>query len=99
MAAGLMVIWVEIEDYNQAQPNQQDLQQWANQYGLKCPVLADQNYQLVAHFMASSAIPTFVLIKYDGTILLYDDWNQINNVINDSLPPYGGPDGWPQDWL
>ncbi len=94
MGYGLMTIYVEIQDASgSSNISVQELMQFANQYGLSCPVLADGMGQLWGHYVGGS-IPSFALIKYDGTVLLYDDWNAINNQINNAIPPYGGPAGW-----
>jgi hypothetical protein len=100
MDSGLMVAYVLIQDANGgASVSQADLQDYADEYGLSCPVLADGAGALWANGYVSSTIPSFVLIRWDGEVLLIDDWNTIDARLGDAMPSYGGPDGWPEDWI
>jgi hypothetical protein len=91
MPEGLLVIYVLIENGAQQPPSQNDLSAYANQYGMTCPVMADNNYQLFSNFEVDQYIPSISLVKYDGTILAKDDIDQVNAQMNAAMPPYGGP--------
>ena len=87
-----MLVYVLAEDYGGSTPTQQDLQQYANQYGMNDVVIvADPGWQFSSHFETDGAIPTVALVKYDGTILVKDNVDQFNNNLGAAAPPYGGP--------
>jgi len=56
--------------------------------------VADANGQFHNHIDQDGFIPTQVLIKYDGTILAKDNDGQIQAMMNQAAPPYGGPAHW-----
>jgi len=87
-----VLVYVLAEDFMGNQPTQQDLVQYANQYGMTdVLIVADPGWQFSSHFEVDGFIPTVALVKYDGTILVKDDVNQFNNNLNTAAPPYGGP--------
>lgn len=92
MSQGITLVYVLAEDYGGATPTQQDLQQYANQYGMNSVmIVADPNWQLRNHFEIDAFLPTVALVKYDGTILVKDDVDAFNNNLVNAAPPYGGP--------
>ncbi len=94
MPQGILVIYALIENNFGGVANQNQLNQWANTYGMTHPVVADANGQFHNHIDQDGFIPTQVLIKYDGTILAKDNDGQIQAMMNQAAPPYGGPAHW-----
>ncbi len=80
------------EDASRQTPNQGDLNQYANQYGMEDVILvSDPNWQFSNHFEVDGYIPSVSLVKYDGTIMVKDNDNQVFNQLGSAAPPYGGP--------
>ena len=89
---GITVVYVLAEDASGQTPTQQDLNQYANQYGMQdVIVVSDPGWQFSSHFEQDGYIPTVALVKYDGTILVKDNETQFNNQLANAAPPYGGP--------
>ena len=87
-----MLVYVLAEDASGQTPNEQDLIQYANQYGMDDVVIvSDPGWQFSSHFEQDGYIPSVALVKYDGTILVKDNVNQFNNQLGAAAPPYGGP--------
>lgn len=65
-----MFITIIIEDERYQPPDQDDLQTWADRYGLTMPVLADPNYQaLMEYAQGSIGLPYTVLLD-EGAVLV-----------------------------
>ncbi len=94
MPQGIIVIYALIENDFGGVANQNQLSQWANTYNMTFPVIADANGQFHNHVDNDGYIPTMALIKYDGTLLAKDNENQIQAMLNQAAPPYGGPAHW-----
>jgi len=94
MGSGLLVIYVLIENLYGSPPSVADLWDYADDYNMDNPVLGDNNYQFFSALEADNYIPSVSLIKWDGTLLVKDNIDQVNAQINAALPPGGGPTGW-----
>ena len=85
-----MVIYLYAEDQGGNPPNQQDLQQWANTYGMTFPVLADTNWMITSKFISGPSIylPTYQLIAPGMDIVAVDQWQSgiSNALIEANLP-------------
>jgi hypothetical protein len=89
---GIVVVYVLAETMSGQTPNQQNLNQYSNQYGMDdVIVVSDPGWQFSSHFEQDGYIPTVALVKYDGTILVKDNENQFNSQLGNAAPPYGGP--------
>jgi hypothetical protein len=89
---GIVVVYVLAETNSGQTPNQQNLMQYSNQYGMDdVIVVSDPGWQFSSHFELDGYIPTVALVKYDGTILVKDNENQFNAQLGNAAPPYGGP--------
>ncbi len=92
MPLGILPIYVQFEDNGGNSPSVQDLVSYANQYNIQdAPVMGDSNYQFWSHFEVDNYVPTVALVKYDGTIMVKDDIDQVNAQLANAAPPYGGP--------
>lgn len=81
---GFLVITLLGEDLSGRAPNQADLQDWANSFGLTHPVLSDGGWNVTGRFLRSQSfsIPTMTLIGEGSEVLLRDTWvsdTQIRN--------------------
>ena len=89
---GIVIVYVLAEDATYQTPTQQDLSQYANQYGMDdIIVVSDPGWQFSNHLQVDNFIPSYALVKYDGTILVKDNENQFFNQLGNAAPPYGGP--------
>ena len=68
-----MIVTLILETYDEVPPNQEDLQDWANEYGQTFPVLSDT--LLVTHRFAmrgEASLPSQSLIGPGGEVLVAD---------------------------
>jgi len=69
---GFALLGVMLEDNSGAQPDEDDLNSWADAYGIDHPMLADGQGANAAYIV--SGYPTYVLIDRDMTIVTDDLW-------------------------
>lgn len=70
---GFVLLTVLVENYGGGNPNQEDLQEWAKEYGLTFPVLADvNNGSTYTLFDEEGGIPMNMLI--DRTMTIREKW-------------------------
>ena len=80
-----MVIQALGENDAGATPTQEDLADWAQQYGQTIPVIADAGWELENRFRQDNGIPSFSLIAPGGEVIATDDWGA-EGMIDSVLP-------------
>ncbi len=66
-------------------PTQEELADWAQQYGQTIPVIADADWELENRFRQDNGIPSFSLIAPGGEVIATDDWGA-EGMIDSVLP-------------
>ncbi|MFT5583356.1 MAG: hypothetical protein ACI9VR_000934 [Cognaticolwellia sp.] len=66
-------------------PTQEELVEWADQYGQTIPVVADAGWELENRFSVDTGIPSFTLIAPGGEVIAADDWGS-EGLIDSVLP-------------
>jgi hypothetical protein len=66
-------------------PTQEELAEWAEQYGQTIPVVADDGWELENRFRQDNGIPSFSLIAPGGEVVATDDWGA-EGMIDSVLP-------------
>jgi hypothetical protein len=69
-----MVISLMAENSEGTTPSTEDLGDWAGQYGLTTPVLADEGWSVNNRFEADGGIPTMTLLAPGAEVILADEW-------------------------
>ena len=79
---GFIVITLLGENSAGATPSQSELEDWANQFGLTHPVVADAGFGVTASFVTGGTIglPSMDLIEAGGEIVKVDDWVDASDV-------------------
>ncbi|MCB9741455.1 MAG: TlpA family protein disulfide reductase [Alphaproteobacteria bacterium] len=83
---GLIVIQALAENAESQDPTQEELQGWADNYGLSYPVVADPGWAVNNRYEQDNGIPTHVLIAPGGELIAVDDYNAESMI--DELLPY-----------
>jgi peroxiredoxin len=84
---GLMVITLLGEDYGGRTPDQGDLQDWANSFGIDHPVVADPGFSVASRFVTGGTLylPSTSLLGEGAVVLLRDRALSTNDIVS-ALP-------------
>lgn len=75
-----MVINALAEDNEYQTPDQADLEDWAETYGLSIPVLADPSYSAAYNYGLSGGLPHTALVK-EGIVIAQNSYTTEEDVI------------------
>jgi hypothetical protein len=82
-----MVITLLGENNNYETPSKAELEEWADEFGLSHPVVADDGMQVVFSYVegGSVGLPSFNLLAEGMEVVIADDWVDESDVQN-NLP-------------
>ncbi len=84
---GFIVVAMMAEDNTEQTPDTQDLQWWAEEYGITHPLVADDGWMTSwTHGYVSEGIPTYTLLAPGEEIVFVDEYSYWDSQIEDVLP-------------
>jgi hypothetical protein len=75
-----MIISLMAENAASTTPSTDDLNEWASEYGLSTPVVADTNWGVNNRFEEDGGIPTTTLLGPGAEVIIRDGWVQDTDI-------------------